>query len=110
MKIKAHARLTARDYGDVPPSTWMPGDVDVTFTPFCQVVRKVLGSEVAGISGSKQQEWLWVYVDSVKAKSIPLLDKELKRASIPGSPRFNSITIAQAASYKGMLVLKYRIY
>ena len=110
MKLNAATRLKAYDFGDSPPKSWKQGDVDVTFTPFCRVVRLHLGHEVQGIGASKDQQWLWVYVDQVKSKDLPDIDKALKRANIPGSPRFSSINLANSSSYQGLLVLKYRIY
>lgn len=45
--LKAHTSntITATDFGDEPPKGWNQGDINVTFTPFCQLVRKELGSE-----------------------------------------------------------------
>ena len=110
LKLQAAARLKAHDFGDTPPKTWTQGDVDLTFAPFCKVVRAHLGHEVQGIAGSKDQQWLWVYLDQVKSKDIPIVDKALKAAQIPGSPRFNSINLANHSSYQGLFVIKYRIY
>lgn len=85
--------------------------MDVTFTPFCKVVRQVLPtSDVHGIKASREQQWLWVYVSEIKALDITKVDKALKKAKIPGNPWFSSISMATSSDYKGLFVLKFRIY
>jgi hypothetical protein len=109
-KLTSSLKVQATDVGDEPPKGWTPGDVNVTFTPFCQTVRKVLGTAVSGITGTKQQEWLFVYVDKLVAKQLTQLGRELKSAGIPGNPRFNSMVLSESAKYQGLCCLRFKIY
>ena len=109
-KLKAQTRLKALVIGDESPANWKQGDIDVTFTPVCKVVREIIGKDVHGIRAANDQHWVWVYVETVHAKDLPKLDHALRAAKIPGNPRFDSVTMAAVPSYKGLLVIKIKLY
>ena len=109
MRMNASQRLLAFDLGDAIPKGWTQGDSDVTFTPFCKIVRSLL-RHVSGIRAGREQEKLLVYVPEIKGRDLEKLNQELKRANIPGNPRFVSIALTEVAAYKGDLVIKYQLY